>query len=72
MFILGRLQEQYHAEGKKLCLSFVDLERAFDRVQRKVLEWVLRKKGIPEVWLKSVKGLCKGAKTRVGVDSELS
>ena len=30
---------------------FVDLEKASDRVSRKVLEWALRKKGIPEAWL---------------------
>ena len=34
---------------KKLYMCFVDLEKAFDRVQRKVLEWALRKKEISEV-----------------------
>ena len=32
----------------------------------------MRKKGIPEVIVRSVKSLCEGAKTRVRVDSELS
>ena len=32
----------------------VDLDEAFDRVPRKVLEWVMRKKGIPEVLFTSV------------------
>ena len=27
--------------------AFVDLEKAFDRVARKVLEWAMKKKGIP-------------------------
>ena len=44
VFILRRMQEEYHAKGKKLCICFVDLEKAFDRVPRKVLEWALRKK----------------------------
>ena len=39
---------------------------------RKVLEWVMRKKGIPEVLDRSVMSLYEGAKTRVKVDSELS
>ena len=39
VFIIGSLQEKYHAKGKKLYMCFVDLEKAFDRVSRKVLEW---------------------------------
>ena len=53
-------------------MCFVDLEKAFDRVPREVLEWAMRKKGIPEVLVKSEMSLYEGAKTRVRVDSELS
>ena len=59
-----------HAKGKRLCMCFVDLENAFDRVPRKVLEWAMRKEGIPEVLVRSVMSLYEGAKTRVRVDSE--
>ena len=55
---------------KVMCL--MDLYKALDRVSRKVLEWTLRKKGIPEVLVRSVMRLFEGAKTRVRVDSELS
>ena len=48
VFILRRMQEKYHAKKK---VAYVDLEKAFDRVPRKVLEWPLNKKGIPEVLL---------------------
>ena len=33
--------------AKKLYICFVDPEKAFDRVRRKVLEWAMRKNGIP-------------------------
>ena len=36
VFILRRMQEEYHANGKS-CMCFVDLENVFDRVPRKVL-----------------------------------
>ena len=72
VFILRRLQEEYRAKGKTLYMCFVDLEKAFDRVPRKMLELALRKKGIPEVWVRSVMNLYEGAKMTVRVDSELT
>ena len=72
IFILRMMQEEYHAKGKKLYMCFVHLEIAFDRVPRKVLEWSLRKKEIPDTLVRSVMILYEGAKTRVKVDSELS
>ena len=50
----------------------VDLEKAFDRAPRKVLEWAMRKKGIPKILVRSVMSLHEGGKTRVRVDYELS
>ena len=53
-------------------MCFVDIEKAFDRVLRKVLEWAVRKKEIPEDLVRSVMSLHDGAKTRVRVDTETS
>ena len=72
VLILRMMQEEYHAKGKKLYICFVDQEKAFDRVQRKVLEWALKKKEIPEVLVISVMILYEGAKTRGRVDCLLS
>ena len=43
------MQEEYRAKGNTFYMCFVDLEKAFDRVQMKVLGWSMRKKGIPKV-----------------------
>ena len=53
-------------------MCFVDLEKAFDRVPRRVLEWAMRKRGIPEAMVRAVMSLYEGAKTRVRVGLELS
>ena len=45
---------------KKLYMCFVDLEKAYDTVPRKVMEWAMRKKGIPEVRVRSVMSLYEG------------
>ena len=46
-------------------MCFVDLEKAVNRVPRKVLEWAMRKKGITDVLVRSVMSLYEEAKTRV-------
>ena len=55
---------------EKRCMCLVDLENTFDRVQRKVLEWAMRKTGTPEILVRSVKSLYEGAKTRVKVSRQ--
>ena len=53
-------------------MCFVDLEKAFDRDPRKVVEWAMRKKGIPEALVTAVMSLYKGARTKVKVVSHFS
>ena len=62
-FILRRLQEEYLDKEKKLYMCFFDLEKAFDRVPRRVLEWAMRKRGIPKAMVRAVMSLYEGAKT---------
>ena len=72
VFISRKQQDDYNGRGKKLHMCFVDIDKALDRAPRKVLEWAMKKKGIPEALVRSVTSLNNGAKTRVRVDSELS
>ena len=53
-------------------MSFVDQEKAFDRIPRKVVEWAMRKKGIPEALVTAVMSLYKGARTKVKVGTPFS
>ena len=70
LFVVQRMQEEYRNKKKKLYMCFVDIEKAFDRVAGKVMEWAMRKKGLPEVIIGAVMSLYHGAKIK-GVGYEL-
>ena len=72
LFILKRMQEEFRVREKKLYMCFVDLEKAVDRVPRKVMEWTLRKKSLPEMLVKAGMSLNEGSRTKVRVGSGLS
>ena len=69
IFILRQLQEKKLAKNKKLFLAFVDLEKAFDRVPRKVLWWSMRKLGVDEWIVKLVQSMYANARSRGRVGS---
>ena len=72
IFILRQLQEKYLAKGKLLYFAFVDLEKAFDRVPRKVIWWALRKAGVDEWIVKVVQCMYDGCTSRVRVNDSYS
>ena len=55
VFLLTRLSGKFRAKNRKLFLIFVDLENAFDRVPMEVIRFALRRKGVPEYFIKVVK-----------------
>ena len=67
IFVIRQLQEKYLAANKRLYMAFVDLEKAFDRVPRKVIWWALRKLGVDERIVCLVQGTYSNARSRVRV-----
>ena len=53
IFVFHQIQEKYIAANKMFYFAFVDLEKAFDCVPRKILWWTLRSLGVGE-WCVSV------------------
>ena len=48
IYVVRQLQVKYIAANKLLYFAFIDLEKAFDRVPRKVLWWTIRSPGVKE------------------------
>ena len=65
IFVVRQLQEKYLAASKRLCIAFVDLEKAFDRVPRKVIWWALRKLGVEEWIVQLVQGMYANARSHI-------
>ena len=61
IFILRMMQEKY----RDLHLVFVDLEKACDRVPRELIWWSLRKKNVPEGYIKVIQDMYKDSLTQI-------
>ena len=66
IFIVHQLQGKHLAANKPLCMAFVDLEKAFDRVPRDVIWWAMRKLGIDEWLVRLVQSMYVRSRVRVG------
>ena len=51
------MHEKYNQKKTKLCHIFIDMEKAFDRVPRKLIEWALRWKIVPERMVEAIMAL---------------
>ena len=53
-------------------MAFVNIEKAFDRVPRKVIWWAMRKLDVEEWIVKLVQGMYENVRSRVRVGDGLS
>ena len=72
IFILRQIQEKHLAKQKRLYFAFVDLEKAFYRVPRKVIWWAMRKLGIEEWIVRFVQSMYNNTKSKVRVNNDHS
>ena len=67
IFVVRQLQKKYLAANNRLYMAFVDLEKAFNRVPRKVIWWTLRKLGVEEWIVRLVQGIYANVRSHVHV-----
>ena len=72
VFIVRQICEKYLGKGKDVYFAFLDLEKAYDRVDRDAMWDVLRIYGIGGRLLRGVKSLHVGSKACVRVGNEVS
>ena len=72
IFIARQLQGKYIATKKPLYFAFLDLEKAFDRVPRKVLWWALRSFAVEEWAVRAIQGMYTNSQSRVPVNGQYS
>ena len=72
IFILRKIQEKYIRKNRNLYFAFVDLQKTYDRVPRKVLWWALRKVGIPEWIVRVLQIMNQIARSQVRINNSYS
>ena len=65
IFILKQTIEQYREGQKDICVTFIDLEKSYDRVPREEIWRTMRERLVPEKYVKLVQDMYTGCRTTV-------
>ena len=72
IFVLRQIQEKCREQNKGLYITFVDLTKAFDIVNRKALWQVMKRLGCPSKFLTMIMELHEGQMGQVRLGNDLS
>ena len=65
IFILKQMIEKYREGQKDICVTFIDLEKAYDRVPREDIWRTMRERLVPAKYVKLVQYMYTGCRTKV-------
>ena len=60
IFLIRQLMERYREQKNDLHMVFIDLEKAYDKVPRNIMWWVLEKHKVPTKYITLIKDMYKG------------
>ncbi|XP_071708532.1 secreted RxLR effector protein 78-like [Rutidosis leptorrhynchoides] len=63
--IVRSLMEKYREKQNNLHMAFLDLEKAYDCVPRELIWKTLNVRGVPSRYIRTIRDMYEGAKTRV-------
>ena len=65
IFILKQTIEKHREGQKDIRVTFIDIEKAYDRVPREEIWRCMRERNVPEKYVKLIQDMYRGCKTKV-------